>query len=65
MPTACQVRVDSLPSSRRQPAKFALTTDLLRVTFPFLLFVSLLLIRTRTEIRIRRTAALQAREARP
>ena len=31
----------------------------------FLLFVSLLLIRTRTEIRIRRTAALQAREARP
>ena len=31
----------------------------------FLLFVALLLIRTRTEIRIRRTAALQAREARP
>lgn len=31
----------------------------------FLLFLILLLIRTRTEIRIRRTAALQAREARP
>ena len=30
----------------------------------FLLFLSLLLIRTRTEIRIRRTAALQAREVR-
>ena len=30
----------------------------------FLLFLALLLIRTRTEIRIRRTAALQAREAR-
>ncbi|TKW67449.1 MAG: heme ABC transporter permease [Paracoccus denitrificans] len=30
----------------------------------FLLFMSLLLIRTRTEIRIRRTAALQAREVR-
>ena len=30
----------------------------------FLTFVALLLIRTRTEIRIRRTAALQAREAR-
>ncbi|WBU53691.1 heme ABC transporter permease [Paracoccus sp. SCSIO 75233] len=30
----------------------------------FLLFVALLLIRTRTEIRIRRTAALQARELR-
>ncbi|MDM7255656.1 MAG: cytochrome c biogenesis protein CcsA, partial [Paracoccus sp. (in: a-proteobacteria)] len=30
----------------------------------FLLFVALLLIRTRSEIRIRRTAALQARETR-
>ncbi len=30
----------------------------------FLLFLTLLLVRTRTEIRIRRTAALQAREAR-
>ncbi|GAA0705572.1 murein biosynthesis integral membrane protein MurJ [Dokdonella soli] len=29
------------PGSIDQPAKFALTTDLLRVTFPFLLFVSL------------------------
>jgi putative peptidoglycan lipid II flippase len=29
------------PGSIDEPAKFALTTDLLRVTFPFLLFVSL------------------------
>ena len=29
------------PGAIDEPAKFALTTDLLRITFPFLLFVSL------------------------
>ena len=54
----------SVASGERMSAVYRYPLYLCMAGF-FLLFVSLLLIRTRTEIRIRRTAALQAREARP
>ena len=54
----------SVASGERMSATYRYPLYLCMAGF-FLLFLSLLLIRTRTEIRIRRTAALQAREARP
>ena len=54
----------SVQSGERMSAVYRYPLYLTMLGFG-LLFLSLLLIRTRTEIRIRRTAALQAREARP
>ncbi|MDO5641827.1 MAG: heme ABC transporter permease [Paracoccus sp. (in: a-proteobacteria)] len=54
----------SLASGERMSAVYRYPLYLCMTGF-FLMFLALLLIRTRTEIRIRRTSALQARETRP